>query len=158
MIWVVVALIAIGLLFLILEILVFPGQAVAGIIGIALLIIGIWQSYLVLGSTTGNWILVGTLAASIGLLIFALRSKTWKRAMLSDDIDGKVNVIDQLKIKVGDEGKTISRLNPVGKALINDDYYEVHTQGDFVDPGTEVIVTKISFNKIYVKRKIDKNE
>ncbi|MDZ7740728.1 MAG: NfeD family protein [Bacteroidota bacterium] len=153
MIWVVIALIAIGLLFLILEILVFPGQAVAGIIGIVLLVIGIWQSYLVLGSQIGNWVMAGTLTASIGLLILALRSKTWKRAMLSDDIDGKVNVIDKLKLKVGDEGKTISRLNPAGKALINDDYYEVHTQGDFVNPGTAVIVTKISFNKIYVKRK-----
>lgn len=153
MIWLIIALILVGLLFLILEILVFPGQAVAGIIGIALLIIGIWQTYVVIGTTAGHWVLGGTLAASVLLIIGALRSKTWKRIMLSDDIKGKVNLVDADLIKEGDTGKSISRLNPVGKAIINDEYFEVHTKGEFIDQGTEITVTKISFNKIYVKRK-----
>lgn len=153
MIWVIVALILIGLLFLVLEILVFPGQAVAGIIGLALLAVGIWQTYVVVGPVAGHWVLGGTLIVSIVLLIFALRSKTWSRLMLKKDITSKVNVIEESSVKPGDPGKTISRLNPAGKAIINDDYFEVHTQGEFLDPGTEIIVTKVSFNKIYVKQK-----
>lgn len=153
MIWLVIALILVGLLFLLLEILVFPGQAVAGIIGIVLLIIGIWQTYIIVGTTAGHWVLGSTLAASILLIIVALRSKTWQRIMLSDNIKGKVNIVDANLVKEGDSGKTISRLNPAGKAIINDEYYEVHTKGEYVDQGTEIIVTKTSFNKIYVKRK-----
>lgn len=152
MIWLIITLILIGLLFLILEILVFPGQAVAGIIGLALLITGIWQTYIILGTTAGHWVLGGSLFVSVMLIIIALRSKTWNRIMLNDDIAGRVNIIDANLVKPGDTGKAISRLNPAGKAIIHDEYYEVHTKGEFIDQGTEIVVTKTSFNKIYVKK------
>ncbi|MCF8234604.1 MAG: hypothetical protein K9G67_06900 [Bacteroidales bacterium] len=152
--WTLIAiLIFIGLLFLVLEILVFPGQAVAGIIGLVIITVAIWQTYIHIGTSAGHITLASTLGASVILLIVALRSKTWKYSMLSDNIDGKVNLLSDEQIKKGDSGKTVSRLNPAGKALINDDYFEVHTQGDYIDPGTEIIVTKIEFNKIYVKQK-----
>ncbi len=152
--WTVIAvLIFIGLVFLVLEILIFPGQAVAGIIGLIIIAVAIWQTYTNIGTTAGHITLASTLVASIILLIIALRSKTWKRTMLNSNIDGKVGIIDDSQMKIGDAGKTVSRLNPAGKAIINDDYFEVHTQGEFLDPGTEVIVTKIDFNRIYVKRK-----
>lgn len=154
--WTIIAvLIFIGLVFLMLEILVFPGQAVAGIIGLVIIAVAIWQTYLHIGTSAGHITLASTLGASIILLIISLRSKTWKRTMLSDNIDGKVNLLSDDQIKTGDHGKTVSRLNPAGKALINDDYFEVHTQGDYLDPGSEVTVTKIEFNKIYVKQKND---
>ena len=73
--------------------------------------------------------------------------------MLNSKIEGKTNVIDENKIKAGDTGKTTSRLSPAGKAIINGDYYEVHTQSEFMDPGTEIEIIKIDFNKIYVKQK-----
>ena len=41
----------------------------------------------------------------------------------------------------------------MGKALINGEFYEVSTDGDFVDPKTEILVLKIEYNKIIVKRK-----
>jgi membrane-bound serine protease (ClpP class) len=73
--------------------------------------------------------------------------------MLKTNIDSKVNVIDDIKVKVGDTGKADSRLVPAGKAFINGEYFEVRTTGEFIDPGTELVVTKVEFNKIFVKRK-----
>ena len=155
MAWTVIAvLILIGLIFIILEILVIPGVAVFGILGVILILIGIWQSYDTYGATVGHLVLGASVLLSITTLIFSLRSKTWKRMMLKSKIEGKTNIIDNKQIKVGDSGKTTSTLKPSGKAIINGDYYEVHTQSEFIDPETEITVTKIDFNKIYVKQKI----
>lgn len=150
---VILALILVGLLFLILEILVVPGTTVVGVVGFILMAIGIWQTYVVYGSAKGHWVLAGSVVLTLGALVLSLRSKTWNRAMLHTEILGKTNVYDAGKVKVGDNGKAVSRLVPMGKAFINDDYYEVRTSGEFLDQETEIIVTKIEHNKIYVKPK-----
>ncbi|MCK4407650.1 MAG: hypothetical protein KAV44_08240 [Bacteroidales bacterium] len=155
MTWTVIAvLIVVGLIFIILEILVIPGHAVFGILGFIMMTIGIWQAYSVYGSTAGHYTLAATGLLTIIILYFSLRSKTWKKIMLKSEVSSKVNVIDEKKVKVGDTGKTVSKLSTVGKALINGEFYEVHTLGEFIDEETEIIVEKISFNKIIVKPKI----
>ena len=148
---VIAALIIIGLIFLILEILVVPGTTVVGVVGFILMTIGIWQTYIVYGNTTGHYVLAGSLVLTLGVLGLSLRSKTWRHAMLDAKIDGKTNVFDETKIKIGDSGKALSRLVPMGKAFINDDYYEVRSSGEFIDEGSEIIITKIEHNKIFVK-------
>jgi len=153
--WVVIAsLIIIGLIFLILEILVVPGTTVVGIVGFILMGIGLWQTYIVYGSPIGHYVLGGSLLLTLGALGLSLRSKTWNRAMLHTEISSKANVYDLTKINVGDSGKTVSRLAPMGKAFINDEYYEVRSSGEFVDQETNITVTKIEFNKIFVKPKL----
>ncbi|HOX78387.1 MAG TPA: NfeD family protein [Bacteroidales bacterium] len=152
--WVLIAtFILIGLVFLVLEILVIPGVGVAGIIGFVLIAVGVWQSYAVYGLAAGHAVLGGTLVLTVLTLFLSLRGKTWKRISLSTSIDSKVNVIDQKNIKPGDSGKTVSRLAPMGKAIINEEFYEVTTNGDFIDQQTEITVVKIDHNKIIVKRK-----
>ena len=73
--------------------------------------------------------------------------------MLNSKIDSKVNIIDEQSLKIGDTGKAISRLVPAGKALFNNEFFEVRTTGEFLDPDTEIEVEKIEANKIFVKRK-----
>ncbi len=154
MTWTIIAiLIVIGFLFLLLEILVLPGTNVAGFIGFALIAIGVWQAYATHGNLAGSLTLAGSVIFSGIALYFSLKSGTWKRASLNKNSDSKVNVIDETKIKVGDTGKTVSRLVPMGKAIINKDYFEVKTQGEFIDEGTEIEVISIDFNKITVKPK-----
>jgi membrane-bound ClpP family serine protease len=154
MFWlVVVTLILIGLAFLLLEILVIPGTGVAGFVGFIVIGVGVWQTYSHYGTITGHWVLVGTIGATVLILIFALRSKTWRRVMLKSEIESKVNVFDEINLKPGDSGKSISRLAPSGKAIIKDEYYEVRTMGEFIDPGIDLIIEKIEDHKIYVKPK-----
>lgn len=151
--WTIIAvLIFIGLTFIVLEILVIPGQGIAGIIGLIIMAVGIWQTYTVYGSTSGHIVLGASFLVSVISLVLSLRSKTWKKMMLKSEIDGKVNLIDDKKIKKGDVGKAISRLAPAGKAYFGDEYYEVHTYGTFIDQNTEIEVIKIEHNKIFVKQ------
>lgn len=149
----VAVLVIIGLLFVILEILVIPGQGIFGILGLIILAIGIWQTYDSIGTTEGHIVLASSLVLSVVSLIISLRSNTWDRFTLKSEVTSKVNVIDETTINVGDIGKSISRLAPAGKALFNNEYMEVHTHSDFIDPNTEIEIISIDHNKIFVKHK-----
>jgi len=152
MTWTIIAvLIVVGFLFLLLEILVLPGTNIAGIIGFVLIAIGVWQAYVVYGALAGSLTLAGSIVFSVISLYYSLKSGTWAKASLKKKIDSKVNLVDPQKIKIGDTGKAVSRLVPMGKALINDEYFEVKTRGKYVDAGTEIQVINIEFNKITVK-------
>ena len=70
---------------------------------------------------------------------------------LDTNVAGKgVEQLEKL-VSVGDRGKTISRLNPVGKALFNDKILEVSTTGEFVDEDVNIEVVKLDQNRIKVK-------
>lgn len=147
----IILLILIGLILVILEIIVIPG-VIVGIIGVFIIIFGIWESFNVYGNTIGFITLFSTLFVSAISLYFTLKSKTWNKLMLYSKIESKVNTIEHDKIKLGDTGITISRLAPSGKALINDEFYEVHTNSEFIDQNQNIIITKIDYNKIIVKQ------
>jgi membrane-bound ClpP family serine protease len=154
MAWIlIVSLIAFGVLFLLIEILVMPGATIASIIGFGLLVTGIVIGFNNYGVEGGVITIGGSLAASILGIGLALKSKTWNRAMLATELDGRVNVIDKEKLNVGDSGKTITRLNPMGKALVNGEYFEVTSNDNIINENSNVVVTKIDGNKIFVKLK-----
>jgi membrane-bound ClpP family serine protease len=154
MFWlVVVTLILIGLAFLLLEILVIPGTGVAGIVGFIIMGIGVWQAYSYYDAYVGHWVLAGTILGTVGILIYALRAKTWRRMALKSAIKSKVNLIDEDILKAGDPGISISRLAPGGKAKINNEYYEVRSIGEFIDPQQDIVIEKIEDHKIFVKLK-----
>lgn len=149
----IVFLIAIGIITILLEILVIPGVGIVGIIGFVSVVFGIFQAYSVYGTMAGNITLIVSAFIMVLLFVMSLRSNTWKRLMLNDSIDSKMNTIDEALVKVGSEGISISRLAPSGTARIEGELYEVHTLGEFVDENTELIVVKVNRNKIIVKTK-----
>lgn len=150
----IIILIVAGLLFLLLEVMVVPGTTVVGVAGFALIAFSVYESYHVFGTPTGHFILLGTISFTILTIYLSLKSKTWNKIMLKTEVVGRVNEIDENVVKAGDSGITVSRLSPSGKAIINDEYFEVHTKGEFIDQDTEVVVTQLFDNKIFVKRKI----
>ncbi len=84
-------------------------------------------------------------------MIVLLKSDTWKRLALDDKLQGRSVESAKDIVKVGDRGKTISRLNPVGKALFEDRVVEVATSGDFLAENVEVEIVKLEGPKIRVK-------
>lgn len=148
----IIILILVGFLFLLLEILVLPGTNISGILGFVLIGVGVYFAFKI-GTTAGVITLIASLVCSVVFLVIVLKSNTWRKLTLKAEINGKVNVIDKNLVKAGDSGKTVSRLAPAGKALINNDYYEVHTMGEFLDPDLDITVIKVDFNMIYVKLK-----
>lgn len=150
---IIVFLIIVGIIALLLEILVIPGVGVVGVAGFLSIVLGIIQAYSHFGFVAGNITLTVSIFILAALLFLSLRANTWKRFMLTTNIDSKVNEVDEIKIVPGTEGYTVSRLAPSGKARFLDELYEVHTQGEFVNEASEIIVVKVIKNKIIVKPK-----
>lgn len=146
-------LLLLGLVLLVLEILVIPGSTIVGILGFAAMVFAIFQAYISHGAVAGHLTLASCLVSAVVVLYFALKARTWNRFMLKTNIESKVNVREEGKLTVGEEGLTISRLNPMGKAQFGEEYYEVNTLGDFIDQDTAVVIIKLEANKIYVKQK-----
>lgn len=152
-----IALILIGLFLFVVEFLLIPGLTIAGIGAVASLIGGVFWAYYGYGSTVGHITLAATMLATILTIAIALRSKTWKRFMLDTSIDGSIaSTDDENQVKPGDEGMTISRLTPMGKARFNDRIYEVKSTGEYVDQKTEIVAIRMEGSKIIVKPKYPK--
>lgn len=145
-------LILVGLVLLVLEILVLPGF-IAGLLGGVMMVSGIWGAYKYHGLLYGNITLGITLAVSVLSILMMLKSKTWNKMTLHTSIDGRINDHMDDVVKVGDEGVTVSRLAPMGKAQFGDLYCEVQAKDGWIDPGKEVEVYKIIDKKIIVKLK-----
>lgn len=153
---IVAALVLLGILFLLVEIFLLPGISIAGIAGIIFLIGGIVYAYLFIGSTAGNITLAASAVAMGGSFFWLLRSKSLRRISLETNIDSKVDNSDLEKIKIGDIGVALSRLNPSGKVMVNDLTVEGKSfSGEFIDEDEAIEVVRIDTYQIQVKRKTD---
>jgi len=148
--WIIIfGLILSGLILLILELLVVPGTTVVGVVGFILMAVGIWFSYTNYGTTAGSLALVSTGIISVTAVYYSLKSNTWERAKLHASVDSKVNT-EADKLNVGDIGQTISRINPMGKAVFNHEFYEVSSFGELIDEEKEIKIVDIVGSKITV--------
>ena len=148
----IILLILLGIFLLVLEILFVPGM-VLGFISIILMLIGVIFSFKDYGSSVGLIVLGATGIATAFALYWSFNSPIWKKMQVQSKIDGKANALEHGAIKKGDTGKTISRLNPMGKALINDLQVEVQVNEGFIDQDKDITVLKVQQNKIFVTLK-----
>jgi membrane-bound ClpP family serine protease len=138
--------IAIGLVLI--EIFLIPGIGIAGIAGAILMITSLVLAYEV-GTAFGHYVLAGTGLISIGLVLLAFRTKTWDRLSLKSDIHSKVDN-HATNLSLGERGKTVSRLNPMGKAMFNNTYFEVSSKGAYIEADSEIEIVQVDHNKIIV--------
>lgn len=135
-----------------LEILFVPGM-VLGFISVILMLVGIIFAFKDYGTTTGFAVLTATGAATAAAVYWAFNSAIWKKMQVQSSMEGKANASAEGKINIGDTGKTISRLNPMGKAFINNLQVEVQSMEGFIDQEKEITVVKVQQNKIFVTLK-----
>ncbi|QRX63087.1 hypothetical protein JS578_09380 [Dysgonomonadaceae bacterium zrk40] len=153
---IVVALILVGILFMLAEIFLLPGISVAGIAGAIFLIGGIVYSYLFIGSTAGNITLAASAIAMGASFFLLLKSKSLRRISLETNIESKVDNSDLAKISVGDTGIALSRLNPTGKVMVNELIVEGKSyNGEFIDEDEKIEVIRIDTYQIQVVRKTE---
>ena len=143
--------IIVGLLLLFAEILIIPGVGVAGILGLLSLAGSCVYAFLEIGNTAGIIVTAVLSVLLVALTVYVLRAKTWKRVSLSTNIESKA--VAEVTVSVGDEGKTLTRLAPMGQALIGEDPVEVKALEGMIDPDMDIVVVMIDDNKIYVKLK-----
>jgi membrane-bound ClpP family serine protease len=125
---------------------------VLGSVSIVLMIVGIIFAFKDYGTTSGFAVFFGTGIATAAAVYWAFHSSLWKKLQVQSSIEGKAHVFSE-EIKIGDPGKTISRLNPIGKAFIRDQQVEVQAMEGFIDQEKEITVVKVQRNKIFVKQK-----
>jgi membrane-bound ClpP family serine protease len=151
MVLVVIALIAVGLTLLIVEVVFIPGTTVVGILGLVFLIVGIAFSYGQFGSETGNYTLIASTIGFALALYLSFRKGAWKRFSIKTSIESKVNEGITGQLKTGSEGVAVSALRPMGSAEFDGKIFEVKTNGDYLAAGTKVKVVQVQSNDILVE-------
>lgn len=151
---IVAAVILLGILFMLAEIFLLPGISIAGIAGAIFLLGGIVYAYIFLGNVGGNITLAASAVAMGGTFYWLLKSKSLRRISLETNIDSKVDNSNLQKMAVGDTGVAISRLNPIGKVMVNDVEAEGKSfDGEFIEEETEIEIVRIETYQVLVKRK-----
>jgi membrane-bound ClpP family serine protease len=147
----IVLLIILGLVLLLIEFAVIPGVTIAGIGGFLLLAASVYIAFADMGTVAGFMTLAVVLIASPIMVYYFFKSRAGKNMILDSKISGKVENFSHDKLKVGDIGKTIGRLAPMGKIKVNGEVVEAQSTGTFIDHQTDIIIIKIQLNKIIVE-------
>lgn len=146
----IVTLIIVGLILIFAEVLIIPGVGVAGILGLLSLGGSCFYAFSQMGNIVGAIVTAVNVALVVGLTVYVLRAKTWKRLSLDTNIDSKA-VADDSALEVGDKGITVSRLAPMGSARFGTESVEVKSLEGFIDPDVEVEIVLMEEGKIYVR-------
>jgi membrane-bound ClpP family serine protease len=152
--WYIVLLIILGMLFLVAELLLFPGLSIGGILAMACYGGAIWYAFDALGVTAGIWTIVAVALLSLLSLIFSLRAKTWQRLALKQEIDSVSMPNPESEVAIGAVGVSISRLSPMGKVEVNGKTFEAKSADVFIDQRSKVEVVGFD-NFTLIVRKID---
>ena len=150
--WVSVAiLIVLGLILVIVELIFVPGTTVVGILGFLFSGVGIYLSFVYYGPLIGFTVLgASAVVAGIGIY-FSFKGDIWKKFALKGAINSRVNEEYKYNLLVGDTGKAVSSLRPIGKAEFNDIVFEVRSHGRYVDSGEPIKIIRIESNRIFVE-------
>jgi len=147
----IIFLILAGLALIIAELIFVPGTTFVGVIGLLLTIVGIFIVFDDYGNTAGYWTVGITATVTIIGIIYSFKSNSWDRFSLKSSIKSKVNDQDVYTFQVGEKGKTVSDLKPIGKAEIFGKIYEVRSKGEWIGAGQEVEISKIDHKRIFVE-------
>jgi len=148
----VIILVFIGLVLLLVELVFLPGTTLIGILGFLVLAAGVWLGYEKMGLANGHIILSVALILSVTIVFFSFKADVWSKFALKDVNHSRVNENVKPQLQEGNTGRTLSALRPSGTAMFNDQPYEVHTNGEFLNAGTAVVITRINHHKVIVKQ------
>jgi len=169
--WLEVLLFVSGLIFVLMELFLFPGFGIFGFGGGLLIIVS-----LVLASQTAviptnsyqlgqlrNTLLiiagagVGVIAAGVGLRRILPSTPGLNRMFLEpptvqerEELSRSESLVDYQHL-LGKLGKTTTKLTPAGKALIGEQLVDVVAPGDYLDPGTPIEVVDVRGYRVIVR-------
>lgn len=160
-----------GLVLMGIEVFVLPGFGIAGFAGIVCIAVGMILSLqgFVFPDPSIPWemdLLMHNIAVVISAYIVAFfiallflryvlprfstkqRGPYLKTSLKAAHADSS----ETAKIRIGDKGIALSYLRPSGKADFNDDLFDVVSESEFVEKGTDIKVSAIKGNRIIVSR------
>ena len=146
----IITLVLVGLVLIFAEILLVPGVGIAGVLGLLSLGGSCFYAFTQLGTTAGTIVTAVNVLLIVSLTIWVLRAKTWRRLTLETNIESKAVSSDSDILAVGDRGRTVTRLAPMGSVKFGEHVVEAKALEGMIDPGVEVKVVLIEDKKIYV--------
>lgn len=159
-IYLALALTFLGLALLVLEFFI-PSGGLIGIVSGLMLLAAVWLVWKAWAKThpTLLYCYIGSLivlvpGTVIGTLWLMPRTKFGNKVLLDapklEDVTPFVEEQMRLEELIGVIGKTQSMLNPGGMVMVNDKRYHCESPGLILDPGTDVVVTKVEGNRLVV--------
>lgn len=162
--WLAIFVFALGVLAILLEIFVIPGFGAAGIIGLGLVVWGIF-----LASTSALQAIISLIVAALGsialmyIMIKVLgRRGMWTKLILGTKLDsasGYNSSKKGLEKYLGLTGTALTPLRPAGNATLAGDRVDVVSEGGFITKGATVKVILVEGTRVVVRQVEDiKNE
>lgn len=152
--WTALGLFGLGAFLLFIELFI-PGFGICGISGLICLL---GSFYYAMGASRATLIVlaVGVLIVLVvgGFLIKSLpNNPVWKLFVLKNKQESTATTHKEILAGyVGKKGKTETLLRPSGVALVEGKRLDVVTEGEFFPAGTEIVVSKVVGNKIFVEK------
>lgn len=149
---IIIFLMAVAIVLILLEIFMLPGITIAGVGGFIFAAGGLFYAYSA-DTMIGHITLVASLLLFAGAFAWFLRSKSFSRVALKTNIDSKLVSSRDLGIKPGDEGITLSRLAPIGKARVKGITVEAKSMDELINENTPIEVVRVEGYNVIVKVK-----
>ena len=156
---------ALGVLLLAVEVFVTPGFGVIGGLGVLSLLAGLALSLLGPGSSAEAMVSVITRVlasllvaaiAAVALLRFLPRTPFGRKLVLETGMtaeQGYVSPPAEDQALLGREGLASSPLHPSGLALIEGRRIDVVSEGEYIDAGEPIVVTRVDGHRIVVRKR-----
>lgn len=153
--WIPVALIAIGLAAILLEMFV-PSFGIVGVAGFGCLVAAVALAYVHLGAAVGTVFLAAVLVLAPVAIFLGLRAfpRTFFGKWLIHRQDLATPAAPHADF-AGREGRTLTDLHPAGIALVDGRRISVVTGGEFVGKDEPVVVVSVEGSRIVVRRSAD---
>ena len=146
----IILLIVCGLVFLFAELFLLPGLSVGAFLSLACYGGAVYVAFDRVSTETGLWCIAAIVVLSLIVIAVSLRSKTWRRLSLEQRITSS-NREESMPVAVGERGRTVSRLAPVGRVEFAGRMYEAKSQAGYIDSGVEVEAVDFDDFSIIVK-------
>lgn len=175
--WLEILFVLVGILLLLIEVFILPGFGVTGILGILFILFGVgtlllpsWSSTQFSWNSEGwnlsaiafmdrlQWLLGALLLSALVIFVltrfFTPRLLERNKMISHDTQEGSVAGLtqEQLPLK-GSEGEALTTLHPGGKIQVGTQIYDALSEGEFIDKGTKVLVSKIQGSVIFIIKK-----
>lgn len=148
----IVLLVLLGLLFMVAELVLLPGVSIGALLALGCYGSASYLAWLDYGTGGCAATVAAILLLSLLATVVALRSKTWQRLSLKQEIRSSSMPEPSSSLRPGDRGTTLSRLAPMGKVEFGGRIYEAKSLDAYIDPRTEVEVVGFENFSVIVKQ------
>lgn len=148
------ALLILGFVLVLMEILVIPGLNIFGLIGFLSVVAGVSFAYFKMGFAAAAVVATIGLIGTVVLIRVMFRMRGWQRLVLGSKM-GRESGYNSTKpgrdTLVGQYGEALTPLRPAGRARLQESAIDVVSEGAFIERGTLVEVVKVAGNRVVVQ-------